>query len=95
MVMVTITQLWYDENAPPREGGGEEVRAMHEDLSPREREVAAMVAKGKTNAQIALQTGLAEATVKNCLANAMHKVGVDNRTALAVWWTSAETGTNG
>jgi len=95
MVMVTGTQLWYDENAPPREREDEEAGAMHEDLSPREREVAEMVAQGKTNAQIALETGLSEATVKNYLANAMHKVGVDNRTALAVWWTSAEMGTNG
>ena len=68
---------------------------MHQELSPREREVVALAAEGKTNAQIALQTGLAEATVKNYLANAMHKVGVDNRTALAAWWASAGTGTNG
>ncbi len=68
---------------------------MHADLSPREREVVALVAQGKTNAEIALQTGLTEATVKNYLANAMHKVRVDNRTALAVWWASAGTGTNG
>lgn len=68
---------------------------MHEGLSPREREVVEMVAQGKTNAQVALETGLSEATVKNYLANAMHKAGVDNRTALAVWWTSAGTGTNG
>ncbi|MCL4241560.1 MAG: hypothetical protein KJ048_09430 [Dehalococcoidia bacterium] len=68
---------------------------MHQDLSPREREVVGLVAQGKTNAQIALQTGLTEATVKNYLANAMHKVGVDNRTALADWWASAGTGTNG
>jgi DNA-binding NarL/FixJ family response regulator len=68
---------------------------MNRDLGPREREVVALVAEGKTNAQIALETGLSEATVKNYLANAMHKAGVDNRTALAVWWTSAGTGTNG
>ena len=68
---------------------------MDQDLSPREREVVALVAQGKTNAQIALQTGLSEATVKNYLANAMHKAGVDNRTPLAVWWTSAERDTNG
>jgi FixJ family two-component response regulator len=30
---------------------------MHQDLSPREREVAALVAQGKTNALIALETG--------------------------------------
>ncbi|MCZ7578233.1 MAG: response regulator transcription factor [Chloroflexi bacterium] len=93
-VMEAQTDLRYDNHAP-REREGEEVRAMHQDLSPREREVVALVAHGKTNAQIALETGLSEATVKNYLANAMHKAGVDNRTALAVWWTSAGTSTNG
>jgi DNA-binding CsgD family transcriptional regulator len=68
---------------------------MNQDLSPREREVVALVAEGKTNARISLETGLSEATVKNYLANAMHKAAVENRTALAVWWASAETGTNG
>ena len=29
---------------------------MHQELSPRQREVVALVAEGKTNAQIALQT---------------------------------------
>jgi DNA-binding NarL/FixJ family response regulator len=42
---------------PPDEREGEVVRAMHQELSPREREVAALVAQGKTNAQIALETG--------------------------------------
>jgi DNA-binding CsgD family transcriptional regulator len=42
-----------------------------------------------------LRPGLSEATVRNYLANAMHKAGVENRIALAVWWASAGTGTNG
>lgn len=41
---------------PPGEREGEEVRAMHQDLSPREREVVALVAQDKTNAQVALDT---------------------------------------
>jgi DNA-binding CsgD family transcriptional regulator len=35
---------------PPGEREGEEVRAMDQGLSPREREVVALVAQGKTNA---------------------------------------------
>lgn len=84
--MVTGTQLWYDEYAPPRERGGEEVGAMHEDLSPREWEVVEMVAQGKTNARIALQTGLSPNTVKDYIASACRRLGLEGRVALAVWW---------
>lgn len=59
---------------------------MHQELSPQERRVVAGVAEGKTNKQISLELGLAESTVKNYVANACHKVGVDNRVALTAWW---------
>ena len=60
---------------------------MHQDLSSREREVVAFVAEGKTNKEIALETGLAPSTVKDYVANACHKAGVTNRVALASWYT--------
>ena len=60
---------------------------MHQDLSSREREVVAFVAEGKTNKEIALETGLAPSTVKDYVANACHKAGVTNRVALAIWYT--------
>ena len=57
LVMEALAGLWYDNHAPPPgEREGEEVRAMHQDLSPREREVVALVAQDKTNAQVALDT---------------------------------------
>jgi DNA-binding NarL/FixJ family response regulator len=59
---------------------------MHQELSPQERRVVAGVAEGKTNKQISLELGLAESTVKDYVANACHKAGVDNRTALTAWW---------
>ncbi|MGB4862020.1 MAG: helix-turn-helix transcriptional regulator [Tepidiformaceae bacterium] len=59
---------------------------MHQDLSPREREVVALVAEGKTNREIALETGLAPSTVKEYVANACHKAGVTNRVGLTAWW---------
>lgn len=59
---------------------------MHQELSSREREAVALVADGMTNKEIALATGLSAATVKDYVANACHKVGVDNRVALTAWW---------
>ncbi len=63
---------------------------MHQDLSPRERDVVALVAEGKTNQEIALETGLSRSTVKDYVANACHKAGVTNRVALAAWWVRQE-----
>lgn len=59
---------------------------MYQELSPQERRVVAAVAEGKTNKEIALDLGLAESTVKDYVATACHKVGVNNRTALTAWW---------
>jgi DNA-binding NarL/FixJ family response regulator len=56
------------------------------ELSPRERDVAALVARGQLNKQIAFSLGLSEGTIKEYLFRIFKKVGVDNRTGLAVWW---------
>ena len=55
--------------------------APQEQLSPRETEVLALVARGLTNAQIARQLYLSEATVKTHLLRACAKLGVSGRTA--------------
>jgi DNA-binding CsgD family transcriptional regulator len=57
-------------------------------LSPLEREVAALVAEGLANADIALKLGLSRSTTKDYVANACHKLGVSGRTALGVWWVT-------
>lgn len=54
-------------------------------LSPRELDVARLVATGLTDRQIAAQLYLAPATVNNHLSRAMRRVGVHTRTALAAW----------
>ena len=59
---------------------------MRQELSPRELEIVRLVAQGKTNKEIALEMTVAPSTVKDYLANACHKVGVTNRTALTAWW---------
>ena len=52
-------------------------------LTPRERELAALVGRGLTNAEIARRMGLGRPTVARLLSNAMLKLGADSRTQLA------------
>jgi DNA-binding NarL/FixJ family response regulator len=64
---------------------------MHQgQLSPREREVAGLVARGMTNAEIARSLGLSASTVKHYVESAMRKAGVTNRVALAIWLRDRE-----
>ena len=64
---------------------------MHQgQLSPREREVAGLVARGMTNAEIARSLGLSASTVKHYVESAMRKAGVTNRVSLAMWLRDQE-----
>ena len=54
-------------------------------LTPREIEVAALVAQGLGNAAIARRLNLSERTIENHVSRAMLKLGLNSRTALAVW----------
>jgi DNA-binding NarL/FixJ family response regulator len=65
---------------------------QQEQLSPREREVAALIARGMTNAEIALSLGLSASTVKHYAETAMRKAGVTNRVSLAMWLRDHEEG---
>ena len=53
-------------------------------LTPREHEVARLVASGLRNKEIAGRLGVGEGTVKIHLHHAYEKLGVDNRVALAL-----------
>jgi DNA-binding CsgD family transcriptional regulator len=48
-------------------------------LTPRERELAALVAQGMDNAQIAARLGVADKTVRNALSALYAKLEVDGR----------------
>ena len=54
---------------------------MRDSLTPREREVLALVADGKTNAEIARQLWISPGTVRRHLENVFAKLGVHTRTA--------------
>ena len=56
-------------------------------LTPREREVAALVADGLTNREIAERLVLSERTAQNHVQHVLTKLGLPNRTQVAVWWT--------
>ncbi len=52
------------------------------ELSPREQEVAALIADGLTNKGIALRLGLSPATVKDHVHRILQKTGLSNRAAI-------------
>lgn len=55
-------------------------------LSPREEEVAALVADGLSNRQIARRLNLSERTAENHVTNILNKLGFDSRTRIAAWY---------
>jgi DNA-binding NarL/FixJ family response regulator len=54
------------------------------DLTPREREVSALLAQGLSNAQIAEELHIAQSTVKDHVSRLFKKLGVTNRTQAAL-----------
>jgi DNA-binding NarL/FixJ family response regulator len=63
--------------------------ALEERLTPREAEIARFVAEGLSNKQIARKATISEATVKIHLHRAYRKLGIANRSTLAVMVSSA------
>jgi DNA-binding NarL/FixJ family response regulator len=60
-------------------------RSQEPQLSPREREILALVAEGMPNKQIARRLGITEHTVKIHLGNVFRRIGVGDRTSAALW----------
>jgi DNA-binding CsgD family transcriptional regulator len=53
-------------------------------LTERQSELAVLVAQGMSNAEVGERLGIAPATVKKHLEQVYHRLGVSNRTQLAV-----------
>jgi RNA polymerase sigma factor (sigma-70 family) len=53
-------------------------------LTPRERQIVALVARGLTNREIAAHLGISENTLRNQLHNVFRKLNVHNRLELVL-----------
>lgn len=90
---VVSGEIWLDARitasvvkslADPRPSGGH----AYDDaggLTPREREIAALVGQGYRYREIADMLSISEQTVKNHLRNMFHKLGVSDRLQLALY----------
>lgn len=57
-------------------------------LTPREREVAVLIAQGKSNPEIAVELVVSERTVTTHVSNIFSKLGFTSRTQIASWVTA-------
>jgi non-specific serine/threonine protein kinase len=58
---------------------------MPEDLTAREREIAILIAQGKSNGEIAAELVVSKRTVEKHIANILSKLGVKGRTQIVSW----------
>jgi DNA-binding CsgD family transcriptional regulator len=61
-------------------------------LTPRERDVARLVAEGMRNQEIALKLNLSEHTVRNYLLRIFDKLGISSRVELVLYAFSGAEG---
>ncbi|ADG76271.1 transcriptional regulator, LuxR family [Cellulomonas flavigena DSM 20109] len=76
------------DDAPPAPHRGHDAVA---DLSPRESQVMACVARGMRNTEIAAELGVTVKTVKNHVNRIFGKLGVDGRVEAVLAWQSARS----
>jgi DNA-binding CsgD family transcriptional regulator len=68
------------------------VSASEPHLTTREREIAALVAAGLSNAAIAARLTLSERTVEGHVSHILRKLGSSSRAGVATWFVSHQTG---
>lgn len=78
--------------ADAAEGTGDASPDAFPELSDREREIAALVAEGLDNRDIAARLFLSQGTVRNRISGILDKLGMTNRTQLAIAWIRGRRG---
>src|SRR4030095_5789494 len=82
----TAEALGLLESLPPSpDKRASAVSTRTDPLTPREREAAALVARGLSNRAIAHELVITEATVERHVGNVFAKLGLTSRAQLAVW----------
>jgi DNA-binding CsgD family transcriptional regulator len=78
-----------DELAPPPSNrtANQTAKEAYGGLTPRERDTAALIARGKSNRAVARALGIGERTVEGYVAAALSKLGFSSRAQIAVWAT--------
>jgi two-component system nitrate/nitrite response regulator NarP len=84
MEKVSAGERWVDPEIADRTAQVKERVAQSPSLTPRERELVDLVRQGLRNRDIAAKLGVTEGTVKVYLHAIFDKLGVDNRTELAM-----------
>lgn len=84
MEQVRKGEQWIDPEIADRTAHAKERASLAPSLTPRERELIQLVRQGMRNREIAQQLGVTEGTVKVYMHAIFDKVGVDNRTELAM-----------
>lgn len=63
---------------------------LFSELSPREADIAQLIAEGLSNAQIAERLFLSNGTVRNNISAILEKTGLEHRTQIAVMWLKSK-----
>jgi non-specific serine/threonine protein kinase len=73
------------QRLPHKTAASATVKAGHDDLSEREREVAALIARGKSNGEIATELVLSKRTVEKHIGSILSKLALTNRAQVVRW----------
>jgi DNA-binding NarL/FixJ family response regulator len=84
-VEVAIEYALSTEDTSPQPLPEPRAAASPESITPREEEIAALVARGLTNRQIASELSISEHTVATHVSKIMRKLGLSSRSQLAAW----------